>query len=161
MRSDSRIVIIAKSAHLDAVRLRTKYIMEALIVDVLNEPWSQSFAKRITRPHGQKEQKVKNTDSAYAQWIGEEGGEVAMQEFTALKSDPQRAKWLLHHMDEVVLYNQGKEIMEEYQAGAEVSLRGASPPEPPRQLQLNEKETVRAADAVGGMTRRTARNVCN
>ena len=79
VRSDLRIILITKSAFPEAIRLRTKYIIEDLMPDVLNEPWSQSFAKRITRPHGQKEQKVKNTDSAYAQWISHEGGESLLR----------------------------------------------------------------------------------
>ena len=145
VKSDSRIIMITKSTHPDAVRLRTKYIIESLIVDVLNEPWSQSFAKRITRPQGQKEKKEKNTDTAYAQFIGTEDGDTAMREFTALKTDPERSEWLLRHRDEVILYGRGKEIIEQYYNELTTSKKeGASPPlRPPQdyiQLDMNFDE---------------------
>lgn len=132
VRSDLRIVIISRSAFPDAIRLRTKYVISSLLPDVLTEPWNYYYTKRFTRPQGQDKKPEKNTDTAYAQWIGDPAGaDAAMKEFSALTNDHDRAKCLLHHIDEINLYNKGKEILEEYQVGIEASIRGASPPEPP------------------------------
>jgi len=132
VRSDERIVIITKCKHPNAVRLQSKYIIETLVVDILNEPWKQSFSQRFTKSREQNEirnkkgQQVKTKvnkkteDTAYAKWKRHDdpNGEAALIEFNKLKTDHGRAEWLIQHESEVVLYNRGREIIGQYHAEA-------------------------------------------
>lgn len=129
VRSDERIVIITKCKHPNAVRLQSKYIIETLVVDVLNEPWKQSFAQRFTQSHERNEKRNKKqvqakvnkkTNTAFAKWKRHDdpNGETALEQFEKLKTDYERAAWLEGHVDEVALYDRGREIIGQYHAEA-------------------------------------------
>lgn len=129
VRSDERIVIITKCKHPNAVRLQSKYIIETLVVDVLNEPWKQSFAQRFTQSHERNEKRNKKqvqakvnkkTNTAFAKWKRHDdpNGETALEQFEKLKTDYERAAWLIQHENDVVLYNRGREIIGQYHAEA-------------------------------------------
>jgi len=129
VRSDERIVIITKCKHPNAVRLQSKYIIETLVVDILNEPWKQSFAQRFTQSHERNEKRNKKqvqakvnkkTNTAFAKWKRHDdpNGETALEQFEKLKTDYERAAWLEGHVDEVALYDRGREIIGQYHAEA-------------------------------------------
>jgi hypothetical protein len=116
IRSDLRAVIISKNRIPGAVRLRSKYAIETFVNDLLNEDWSVMFKKRITRSHGQKSPPEKNADPAYAQLRTSDVSPAIVQQFADLKNDRQRAQWLIQHTSDVVLFNRGKKIIEEFRA---------------------------------------------
>lgn len=139
LRSDERVVIITKCKHPHAVRLQSKSIIESLLLDVMEEPWSQAFSQRFTksrdgnekRNNGKqvkaKDKKTKKT--LYAKWkkFDDPRGEVAQQEYNKLHTDFDRVEWLREHSDDIKFTQLGKEFVESCSAEG-CAARLAAPP---------------------------------
>jgi hypothetical protein len=116
MRSDFRILIVTKLAFPGSVRRDKGLVIKKLIPEILKESWHGKHKKRITRRHGKTPPKPESNDKAYAQFLGE-NKDAAEAEFGSLKTDRQRADWLLQHQDETWLFIRGKQITKQYKAG--------------------------------------------
>lgn len=137
IKSDLRVLLITKNNHRAAIRRKTKTVIDVLIPDVLNESWSKMHHRRFThsikstsplvlligdeetdKPFG-KENEMKDKRD-YAQVYLKHGeydkANKIIKEFRALKTDDDRAVWLIEHEDEVVLFERGEEIIEAYRA---------------------------------------------
>lgn len=135
IKSDLRVLLITKNNHRGAIRRKTKTVIDVLIPDVLNESWSKMHHRRFThsikstspllllirdeetdKPFG-KENEMKDKRD-YAQVYLKHGeydkANKIIKEFRALKTDNDRAVWLIEHEDEVILFERGYEVIEAY-----------------------------------------------
>lgn len=116
--SDDRCLLISTVDFPGSVRRPTWKVINEFIPAILTEPWTPSADKkirRVTRRRGQRQAKPKNKETAYAMVAAGEGREEAMKEFTAFRTDYQRAEWLLQpRQEKMTLYNRGKSIIADY-----------------------------------------------
>ncbi len=115
--ANDRCLLIETADFPGSVRRSTKKVIITLIPSILTEPWTPPADKklrRITRRRGQRQAKPKNTDKAYGMVAAGEGREESMKTFAALRTDYQRAEWLLQRQEQITLYNRGKAIIADY-----------------------------------------------
>ena len=125
-QSDSEMIIISKSSHPGAQRMKTEAIINNLISSILQDSWSgKPYANRST--HSQSIERINNDKSindnpVYATWTGSIKAErEAESEFKALTTDPERAQWLSYNDLEgnIKLSKRGQELIDQCDSQSE------------------------------------------
>jgi len=129
VKSDLRIIVIAKKAFTDADREQTLTLISNLVPSILKEPWTKKGGQRITRPRNQKEKVIRHPHSpVYAISKNPEVGDI----FENLKTDYERGRWLSENPNMYdILYHDGKKLVAAYEAEREATGRGPAPLQTP------------------------------
>ena len=122
IRSDVRQIVISNRQFDGAIRLRTVSIIYEKVPDILNEPWSFEYRKRITRPQGQEiplrprypgySPSIADNDPnpLLFQWIGP-NGQQASRKFYGFKFAFEKGSFLRDNLENVILKPLGEKLI--------------------------------------------------
>jgi len=134
IKSNLRVLLITRNDHTGAIRKQTQTVIDALVPEIFNEKWDEMFLQRFTHSRNLKPVllPINNNEEAtgeenilmgrdsrdYARMILEhkqyDKANRIIKEFKALKTDYDRAEWLIQHESEVILFDRGREVISEY-----------------------------------------------
>ena len=136
IKSDLKVLLVTRNNHPGAIRKQTQTVIDTLLPEVLNEKWDGIRLRRFTHSRNlepvltikddanieettREEIILMNADNRdYAKMVLEhkqyDKANEIIKEFRALKTDYKRAEWLILHESEVILFERGEEIIEEY-----------------------------------------------